>query len=138
MSEERSVFPVDKNVIAISPDGSSPHLIAGKCSNCGRYSFPKKEICSSCFDQGQVEEVPLNGRGRLATFTIVRRAPGNRKLPYGLGYIDVPWNLRVFAPLTECDLDRLTIGMDMKVVFEEEEAEDGRKWIVYKFRPVEE
>lgn len=136
MNEGQRVFPIDKNVMVLPPDGSGPHLISGRCSNCGKYSFPKKEICPSCFDHGHMEGVPLNGRGKLSTFTIVRRAPGNRKLPYGLGYIDVEWNLRVFAPLTGCDLDRLKIGMEMEVVFEEEEAEEGRRWMVYKFRPV--
>jgi uncharacterized OB-fold protein len=136
MSKDQNIFPIDKNVMVVSPDGSSPHLIAGRCSSCGKHFFPPKKICPSCFDHGQIEEIVLSGRGKLSTFTVVRRNLGNKKLPYALGYIDTSWNLRIFASLTDCDLDRLTIGMDMEVVFEGEETEEGRKWITYKFRPV--
>ncbi len=137
MDGNQQILPVDKKAMKIPADGSSPHLIAGRCSNCGSYFFPKKELCPSCFDQGQVEEVPLNGQGKLLSYTVVRRGLGSKRLPYGLGYIQVPWNLIVFAQLTDCDLDHLAIGMNMEVVFEEEE-EEGRKILIYKFRPMKE
>jgi len=136
MDSNRAVLPIDKNAIGISPDGSSPHLIGGKCSRCGGYFFPKREICPSCFDKGEIKEVALRGQGKLSTFTVVRRGLGSKKLPYALGYIDTPERIIIFAPLTDCDPERISIGMDMEVVFGEEEAEEGRTWITYKFRPV--
>ena len=136
MDSHRAVLPIDKNAIGLSQDGVSPHLIGGKCLRCGGYFFPKREICPSCFDKGEIKEVGLGGRGKLSTFTVVRRSLGNKKLPYALGYIETPEKIIIFAPLTGCDPERISIGMDMEVVFEEEEIEEGGAWIVYKFRPV--
>ncbi len=136
MDLNRAVLPIDKNAIGFSQDGSSPHLIGVKCLRCGGYFFPKREICPSCFDKGEMREVALAGQGKLFTFTVVRRGLGSKKLPYALGYIDTPEKIIIFAPLTECDPERISLGMDMEVVFEEEEAEEGRTWITYKFRPV--
>jgi hypothetical protein len=136
MDLNRAVLPIDQNAIGISQDRSSIHLVGARCSRCGRHFFPKREICPSCFDQGEMAAVALEGRGKLATFTVVRRSLGNKKLPYALGYIDIPENIRIFSSLTDCDPERITIGMDMEVVFEEEETEEGRTWITYKFRPV--
>ncbi len=135
MEEKRKVPPILPGIMALPPVSKKPYLIAGRCSTCGRTFFPKKEICPSCFDRGEIKEIALSSRGKLATFTIVRRSLGAKKLPYALGYIETPENLRIFAPLADCDLDHLTIGMEMEVVFEEEEGEDGQKRMTYKFRP---
>jgi uncharacterized OB-fold protein len=135
MEEIKKAPPILLGIMVLPPLNEKPYLIAGRCSACGRAFFPKKEICPSCFDKGGIEEFPLSPRGKLATFTIVRRSLGAKKLPYALGYIETPENLRIFAPLEGCDFDRLTIGMEMEVVFEEEEGEEGRKWMTYKFRP---
>jgi uncharacterized OB-fold protein len=135
MEKINQVPPILLGIMVLPPVSEKPHLIAGRCSTCGRTFFPKKEICPLCFDKGQIEEIALSPRGKLATFTIVRRSLGTKKLPYALGYIETAENLRIFAPLGDCDLDRLKIGMEMEVEFEEEELEEGRKFIIYKFRP---
>jgi uncharacterized OB-fold protein len=136
MDEVYQVPPILPGIMVLPRVSERPHLVAGKCSKCGRTFFPKKEICPSCFDEGEVREISLSPRGKLATFTIVRRSPGGKKPPYALGYIETPEHLRIFAPLEGCDFDRLTIGMEMEVVFEEEELEEGRRVTIYKFRPV--
>jgi uncharacterized OB-fold protein len=136
MEEIYKVPPILPGIMVLPPLSEKPYLVGGRCSTCGRTFFPKKEICPLCFDKGEVREIPLSPRGKLATFTIVRRSLGAKKLPYALGYIETSENLRIFAPLEGCDFDRLTIGMEMEVVFEEEELEEGRKFTIYKFRPV--
>ena len=82
-----------------------------------------------------IEEIALSHEGKLATFTIVRRSLGARKAPYALGYIETPEKIRILAPLTNCNFEELRIGMDMKLVFEEEEGEDGNLVVVYKYQP---
>ncbi len=135
MEEIPNGAPILTGIMVLPPVSEKPYLVAGKCSACGRTFFPKKEICPSCFDKGEIEEIALSPQGKLVTFTIVRRTLGTKKLPYALGYIETPENLRIFAPLAGCNLDHLTIGMEMEVVFEEEELEEGQKCIIYKFRP---
>ncbi len=135
MESKPTALPIDRNAIAASPDGFSYHLMGGRCSRCGAYFFPKREICPSCFDLGEMTSVALQGRGTLSTFTVVRRSLGTKKPPYVLGYIDTPEKIRIFASLTDCDPERITIGTEMEVVFNEEKDEQGRPWITYQFKP---
>ena len=136
MGDSQKATPILPGIMVLPPLSEKPYLLGGKCSKCGRVFFPKKEICPVCFDQAKIEEIALSVRGNLSTFTVVRRSLGFKKPPYALGYVDLPENLRIFAPITDCDPDRIAIGMEMEVVFEEEEGEEGRRWSTYKFRPV--
>lgn len=137
MKEIREACPIIDGIMVIPPLGKAPYLVAGRCSNCGKAFFPQKKICPLCFDQGRIEEIALTGRGKLSTFTVVRRAVWHIQVPYAIGYINTPENIMIFTRLTDCALDHLTIGMEMEVVFEEAKGEKGQNFITYKFRPVE-
>ena len=128
--------PIMDGIMVLPPSSKVPYLLAGRCSKCGRTFFPKKEICPDCFNLSTVEEIALSPKGKLASFSIVRRSLGPKKTPYALGYIDTPEQVRFLAPLTDCDFDELRIGMDMEVVFEEESGDDGSQIVIYKYRPV--
>jgi len=45
-----------------------PEVVAYVCKGCGAISYPKHTCCRSCGKSG-FEEVPLDGRARLMTFT---------------------------------------------------------------------
>jgi len=123
-------------VLPLSNGG--PALVAGRCAQCGRMFFPKKEICPDCFDTGTVADVMLSSKGRLATYTVVRKGLGAKKAPYAIGYIDTPEQVRLIAPLTGCDFDELRIGMDLEVAFAEERGDDGTPVVVYNYHPLSE
>ena len=138
MEETQRVFPInpvpiDIRAVKISADGY-PSLIGGRCTACGKYFFPRKELCPACFDKGRVEEVTLSNHATLVTYTVVRRAL-NRKVPYAMAYLRLPEGVMLFAVLTGIDVDKLAFGMEMEAVFEEEEI-NGRNMVVYKYRPV--
>ena len=135
MQEIQKRRPVVDGIMVIPSLNEDPHLLAGRCSKCERTFFPKRKICPDCFENGVIEEIALSHEGKLATFTIVRRSLGARKAPYALGYIETPEKIRILAPLTNCNFEELRIGMDMKLVFEEEEGEDGNLVVVYKYQP---
>lgn len=136
MEEAKHSHPIIEGIMILPPEVEVPHLVAGKCLQCGRISFPKREICSNCFDSGKVEAIKLGHKGTLNTFTIVRRSLGPKKTPYAIGYIVTPENVRLLAPLTECNFDDLKIGIDMELVFEEEPGDEGNLAVVYKYRPM--
>ena len=103
-------------------DGGEPRLVAGRCVECGAYTFPRGARCPSC--GGAVERAPLPREGTLWTWTTqgfepkppyVRDGDGDF-VPYGVGYIEFDGFLRVEGRLTESDPDRLRIGMPMRVV----------------------
>jgi uncharacterized OB-fold protein len=59
--------------------------------------------------------------------------------PYGVGYVELPDQVRVEARLTEADPERLQIGMEMELVFDSLGTDDdGNEIVTYAFAPVEE
>lgn len=137
MAAKSQIVPVDTNAVRVSPEDRMPHLIGGRCTQCGRRFFPKREVCPECFDQGGIEEIFLNPRGRIMSYTVIRKAPG-REVPYAIAYVMTLDGLVSFAPLTGCDVEQFHVGMDVECVFNEGKDADGQPWIVYKFRPSQE
>jgi uncharacterized OB-fold protein len=128
--------PIMDGIMELTSSNGDAVLLGGRCSHCKRTFFPKIDICPDCFDTGRIEVVTLSGKGKLATYTVVRKGLGAKKAPYAIGYIDTPEHIRLIAPLADCDFDELRIGMDVEVVFEEETEDDGMPVVVYKYRPV--
>jgi uncharacterized OB-fold protein len=103
-------------------DGGEARLVAGRCVDCGAYTFPLRDRCPSC--GGAVERTLLPSEGTLWTWTTqgfepkppyVRDGDGEFA-PYGVGYVEFDGYLRVEGRLTESDPGRLRIGMPMRVV----------------------
>jgi uncharacterized OB-fold protein len=86
-------------------------------------AFPRQESCAAC-TSGDVEERRLGRRGTLWTWTIQCFSPKSPPYaaaaeefePYGVGYVELPGEVRVEALLTEADPGRLRIGMPMELV----------------------
>jgi uncharacterized OB-fold protein len=138
MQEVGKGRPVMDGIMSLQPSNGGPVLLGGRCSHCKMTFFPKKEICPDCFDTGRIDVVALSSKGKLATYTVVRKGLGSKKAPYAIGYIDTPEQIRLIAPLTGCDFGELRIGMEMEVVFENETGDDGMPVVVYKYRPLSE
>lgn len=134
MIANSDIAPIDRNAIEICPD-STPRLMGGKCSSCGKYFFPYRELCTDCFTKGRVERVSLGPYGSLLSYSVVRRAPG-RDVPYAIGYISTSENLVVFAPLVDCDIEGLVQGMRMELVFQQKRDREGREVLVYGYKPI--
>lgn len=137
---------VFKKSIPVRPDlfkyplliGEKPRLMGSKCTACGQVSFPRKRICPKCHQEQTVETVTLSRTGKLYTFAVVRVAPPGFNAPYALGYVDLPEGVRVFSQLTECEFEKLKIGMEMEVTIEKLTEDQERNDIIgYKFKPVE-
>ncbi len=113
-----------------------PHLIAGHCRSCGKYTFPKYYACPACFSE-DLEDAPLSPRGKLHSFTIVRRSLPYYPVPYALGLVDFPEGVRVMAQIETKNFEELRLGMDMEVTIGVvRKGKDGRDILSYKFRPV--
>lgn len=123
----------------------NPALLCSRCKNCGIASFPSAESCMACSGQEvEIEELPR--RGTLWTWTVQQFMPKTPYhsdetpetfKPYGVGYVELPGGVRVEGRLTEGDPQRLSIGMEMEVVFEKYRTEDnGDEVINFFFKPV--
>ena len=118
-----------------------PRLIGSRCASCGVVAFPKQASCPKC-TSGEVAEHLLGRRGTLWSWTIQGFAPKSPPYagdpatfePFGVGYVELPGEVRVEARLTEADPARLVIGMPMELTLIP--APGGGT--TYAFAPVEE
>jgi uncharacterized OB-fold protein len=100
---------------------SEPVLLGSECSQCGTVSFPRQAACPRCTST-EVLERRLARRGTLWSWTIQRFRPKSPPYtgpeefePFGVGYVELPGEVRVEARLTESDPGRLRIGMEMEL-----------------------
>lgn len=122
-----------------------PALLGSRCRHCGIATFPAAQSCTACSSQDvAIEELP--GRGTLWTWTVQQfmpKAPYNSNEtpetfePYGVGYLELPGGVRVEGRLTENDPRKLSIGMEMDVIFDTWRTEEnGDEVVSFFFRPV--
>ncbi len=122
-----------------------PVLLGSRCTNCDNHMFPRQHGCPRCMFNEQVD-VELATRGTLWTWTVQAFPPkappylgpvGDDFEPFGVGYVELPGQLRVEARLTESDPEKLQIGMEMEIVpFVLGTDEDGNDVVTYAFAPV--
>jgi uncharacterized OB-fold protein len=103
--------------------GGEVRLIGSQCTRCGVVTFPRQSSCPRCTSV-EVRERLLGRRGTLWSWTVQCFAPKSPPYadgdpdsfePYGVGYVELPGEVRVEARLTEADPDRLAIGMPMEL-----------------------
>ena len=125
-------------LVAGTPE--APELIGSECRACGVVAFPAQGSCAAC-TSSDVAERRLARRGTLWTWTVqcfppksppYAGDPGDFE-PYGVGYVELPGELRVEARLTEADPERLRIGMPMELALTPTPG-----GVTYAFAPVEE
>ena len=135
--------PVAEGIFTFPSD--DPQLIGSRCDACGIVTFPAQDSCPRCASTGMSEYL-LARRGRLWAWTTQDFPPpappysgptGNDFVPFGVGYVELPGEVRVETRLTESDPDRLTLGMEMELTLVPFRTDDdGNEVVTFAFRPV--
>ena len=135
---------INENVMDLTSDG--PRLKGMRCKSCGNHVFPMQKGCPKCTSD-DVEEVYLKTKGTLWAWTIQGFPPKappylgetdpNKFEPYGVGYIELPGQLKIEPPLTISDPPALTSGLEKELAGQKiGEDEDGNDLITFAFAPV--
>lgn len=125
--------PFREGIFVEGPDGGA--LLGCQCRLCGTRFFPKGVLCLNC--QGDnLEEIRLSRRGKLYSYATAQMPSAHFKPPYSVGYIDLPEDIRVFAPLRDDNERPFEIGMEMELVIEGLWEEDGKTIMGFRFKPV--
>ncbi len=90
-----------------------PQLVGGRCRTCATMSFPRPAVCTNCLSE-DIETVSFGEQGKLYSYSIVHQAPKGWAVPYVLGYVDLPDNVRVLAHLDVAP-DKIVIDMPMRL-----------------------
>lgn len=100
-------------------------IMATKCKKCDTLYFPPRADCPKCRDS-EIAWVPIEGRGKLVTFTEVHFAPPafQNSTPYLLGLAELEAGMRVFAPINN-EVDRKNLKPGLELVLRSKQAGEG-------------
>ncbi len=93
-----------------------------RCDACGLRFFPPRDLCPNCWSE-KLSWQTMSGRGTVWTFTEVHVPfyddTWAEDVPYVVVVVELDEGPRMLANIVEPDMDRLSIGDRVEVVFED-------------------
>ncbi len=113
-------------------------LEASKFKKSGKTYFPPRTIDPETGD-AEFETVKLPDTGKIVTYTVIRIAPDQwtDEAPYALAVVELTDGTRLMGQITDCDPEKVKIGMEVRVEFRRIQSE-GHHGVIsygYKFVP---
>jgi uncharacterized OB-fold protein len=114
---------VDADNVAYWTGGEHGRLLIYRCQDCRYYIHPPVRFCPAC-ESRHVEPEAVSGRGKVTSFSVNHKqwVPG---LPpkYVLALVTIAEQDNVQLPcnILNCDPESVTMGMKVKVLFEQHE-----------------
>ena len=126
---------------------AEPQLIGSRCTACSIITFPAQGSCPRCASTA-MEQHLLARRGRLWAWTTQDFPPpsppyagptGKDFVPFAVGYVELPGEVKVETRLTETDPAVLEIGMEMELALVPFRTnDDGDEVVTFAFAPIRE
>lgn len=112
-------------------------MMANKNKATGEIFFPPRIVAPGDLN-AEFEEVQLADTGKVVTFTVIRVAPTpfTDLSPYALAIIENADGVRVTAQITDCDVEEVKIGMEVKFEFRRIYEENEASVIYYGYKAV--
>lgn len=110
-------------------------LEATKFTKSGKTYFPPRDVDPETGDT-EFEMVNLPETGKIVTFTVIRIAPSQwgDEAPYGLAIAELTDGTRLMAQVTDCDVDTIKIGMEIRIEFRRIQSEGAHGVISYGYK----
>jgi len=112
-------------------------LLGSRCTVCGAYHYPARNLCPECRRAGNIEPYQFKGDGKVVTYTVIHvAAKGIENVPYVVGVIELDEGPMLTAQIA-CDPEDVKIGMRVRAVLRRLGGA-GEKGIIYygtKFIP---
>ena len=107
-------------------------LLLRQCRACESVIWYPRSLCPECGSL-DTEWIEASGRGTIFTFSVNRRGAGAYRgaSPYVLAYVELEEGPRMMTNIVDCDVDTLTIGDPVRVVFHD----TGEGNALPRFRP---
>ena len=108
-----------------------------KCKECGKVFFPPRLICPGCKSR-EFEKIQLKKEGKLLTYTIIRVPPSQfvDQAPYAMGVVELADGVKLLTQIADCDLEKIDIGMKVRVEFRKIYDEGNAGIICYGYKCV--
>ena len=89
-----------------------------RCDDCGRFQFYPRILCSHCGGD-RLAWQPVSGRGRIASFTVVRRGISPAyPAPYVVALVDLAEGPRMMSAIVGSEPESVAVGAAVAVRFE--------------------
>ena len=112
---------------------------AAKSVKTGRVYFPPRLVEPKNGNR-KFDPVKLDYEGKLITYTVIRVAPAGfeDQGAYALGIVELPGGARMTAQIADCPIDKVRIGMKVRVEFRKilDEGHEGIHCYGYKVVPM--
>ncbi len=95
-------------------------LVLRACAQCGARHYPPRHLCPHCWSEN-LHWVEASGRGRVYTFTVMRRAPLPEfvaSLPYVVALVDLDEGPRLLTNIVGANAQDVGIGEAVVVCFD--------------------
>jgi uncharacterized OB-fold protein len=115
---------------------SEKRLMAAKCNKCGTVLLPPKPMCTNCFSTN-LKWIELEGAGKLVSYTVIYVAPEQFQsmAPYTVGIVELKKGLRLPGIICGVDPEKIRVGMNLKIDFEQSTSSQWPAWPRYFFKP---
>ena len=110
-------------------------LEAAKSKKSGKTWFPPRQVEPET-GATEFEKTVLPETGKLLTYTVIR-VPASQfsdEAPYGLGIAELTDGTRVMAQITDCDVEKIKIGMEVRIEFRKVQTEDTHGVLSYGYK----
>lgn len=115
-------------------------LEAGRCSGCGKVSYPSRMVCPSCRGRA-FEMVRLTPSGTVVTSTVIHVPPDEflNEAPYAMAIVETPEGARFMTQVVDCDPGTVGPGTEVALEFRliRKEGQSGILCYGHKGVPVE-
>ena len=108
---------------------------AAKFKKSGKTYFPPRPVDPETGER-EAEMVRLPDLGKVVTYTVVRVAPsqGGDMSPYALAIVELTDGTKLFGQMTDVEVDKVTIGMEVRVEFRRIQTEDHHGVLSYGYK----
>jgi hypothetical protein len=114
MSERKIPAPaVNPEVKPFFDAAAQGRLLLKYCAACGTFHHYPRALCPFCFSD-RTEWRQATGEGAVYTYSVLRRGV---PVPYCIAYVTLDEGVSMLTNIVDCDLDGVTVGMKVKVVF---------------------
>ncbi len=105
-------------------------LTGVKCQSCGHVMVPPRPVCRQCRSP-DVEIVPIDGRGKLLTWTIIHVGPPSyeNQVPYTVGIVELENGERLTGIV---DIPATELTYDLPVVADFDAEREGAARLRWK------
>ena len=96
-------------------------LLLQGCDSCANVQFYPRALCSACLGL-ELSWIVASGHGRIASFSVVRRAVSRAyadEAPYTIVLVDLAEGPRMMSSLVDAEPESVRIGLPVAVVFED-------------------